>query len=192
MNKTIQAVATIMIILLLVALIWIFLSYYRKNDTIDTISYPGENSNVSTPGIPNTEYISNNTEKHDYDNLIESIQNMSGEKEINKGNEETLISGELQPTIETSGDDRESIKDNVITGKINQNPNTIPEESNNQSNPSNQLVISSTSETSNEEKQEVLTEIDEALKGLLEAVGKVQIVDEKRLDASLNSEVEIP
>lgn len=186
MNKTIQTVATVMIILLLVILIWIFLSYYKQNDIIDTISYPSGNSNVSTPGIPNTEYISNNEEKHDYDNLIESIQNMSGEKEISKENVEVLISGEQQTTIEISGDNNE------ISENMEQNLNIKLEETKKQSNSTNQLVISSTSETSNEEKQEVLTEIDEALKGLLEAVGKVQIVDEKRLDASLNSEVEIP
>lgn len=188
MNKTIQAVASVMIILLLVALIWIFLSYYGQNDVIDTISYSSGNSDVSTPGIPNTEYISNSEEKYDYDNLIESIQNMSGEKETTNNEEikEPVISGEQLPGIKSSGDNEE-ILENIV-----QNPRPQIKDSENQREPNNQGIISSTSETSNEEKQEVLTEIDEALKGLLEAVGKVEIVDEKRLDASLNSEVEIP
>lgn len=186
MNKTIQAIASVMIILLLVALIWIFLSYYRQNDVIDAVSYSSGNSNVSTPGIPNNEYISNKEEKYDYDNLIESIQNMSGEKESITNKEEYLISGEQLSEIKSSGDNEQTLE-NIV-----QNPKPQIEEQVNQCEPNNQGLISSTSETSNEEKQEVLTEIDEALKGLLEAVGKVEIVDEKRLDASLNSEVEIP
>ena len=51
-------------------------------------------------------------------------------------------------------------------------------------------VISSTTETSNQEKQEVLNELDKALQGLLEVVGKVPTVDETKLNASLESEVQ--
>ena len=42
------------------------------------------------------------------------------------------------------------------------------------------------------EQESLNTEIDTALKGLLEAVGKVEIVDEDKLNASLDSEVDKP
>ena len=51
-------------------------------------------------------------------------------------------------------------------------------------------VITSSVDTSNQEKQQVLNELDDALKGLLEVVGKVPTVDENKLDASLESEVQ--
>lgn len=183
MNKMLQAITTVMIILLLVILIWIFISYYKDADTINTIASLSGNTSVSTPGIPNKDYMSEGKKQYDYDNLIESIQSMSGEG--SKKNE-TSIKNENELSGESNSEE------NIYESGNKMIENIDDQIENQDERPDNQLVIVSDPETSNEEKQEVLTEIDEALKGLLEAVGKVEIVDETRLDASLNSEVEIP
>lgn len=197
----IQAVATVMIILLLLVLIWVFLSYYNKYEAVDTVTYSSGNINVSTPSIPNDDYVLENGEKYNYDNLIESIiQTTSGEKSsfisqkdiqdsnINmSGDKSGDFSGEM---LNVSGESAY-----IVDSNFSEN-NNIQSSSNSQEIPSNNsdgnLVISSELETSSQEKQQVLSEIDEALKGLLEAVGKVEVVDEDRLNASLNSEVEQP
>jgi len=191
MNKIIQAIATVMMVLLLMILICIFLSYYKEYDTVDTVSFLSGDTNVSTPGIPNNNYILGNEEKYNYDNLIASIQKRSGEELISKnsgqdGEKEISASVEISGNIDSG---EEIIKSG--DGKTENDGEKVVS-AGEQREPGNQLVIISDPETSNEEKQEVLTEIDEALKGLLEAVGKVEVVDETRLDATLNSEVEIP
>ena len=87
------------------------------------------------------------------------------------------ISGESNSLEnETSGNNVINVPDTIIE---------IPSEG-------KDIVISSELQTSNQEKQEILSEIDEALQGLLEVVGKVEIVDEERLDATLDSEVDKP
>ena len=130
MNKIIQAIATLMIILLLVVLIWVFLAYYGDNKILDTISYSSGNSNNFTPGIPNSNYVPN--EKHTYDNLIESIKNNSGNQENTeyldgKKEDETLseniiFSGDInqQHNTENSGD-KEEISNIIETLKLENN-----------------------------------------------------------------------
>ena len=71
-------------------------------------------------------------------------------------------------------------------------PNTVIEIPSDNIPDSENIIISSELQTSNQQKQEILTEIDKALQGLLEAVGKVEVVDEERLNATLNSEVDEP
>ena len=120
-----------------------------------------------------------------YNNLIESIKKTSGNQYESNSLKNESQTGK-QEEISNTGKD-----EHIISGDEQNNVPSdtvrLPKDKN-----EGQIIISSSSETSNEEKQEVLTEIDEALKGLLEAVGKVEIVDETRLDASLKSEVEVP
>lgn len=166
MNKVIQTIATVMIVLLLAALIWVFLSYFEEDNVIDTITFSSGDESVSTPGIPNENYIIPN----------QVTEGENHQEEYTSGNE--MKSGD--ETSENSGDTRSEI------------PNDTTDLPEGKREIDTQILISSSPETSNEEKQEVLNEIDKALKGLLEAVGKVEVVDETRLDATLNSEVEVP
>jgi len=201
MNKIIKPVATVMIIVLIMALIWIFLTYYKNNEDIDTIVYPSGNSNVSSLNIPNDDYINdkNSTETlSGNQGLIESIINNTSSKEnensgdsvvdVNINNDEKTDSPKNQ--LNSSGDNI-----NINSGDtINNSGEVIVSEKEDTKNNNQEvdIVIVSDPQTSNQEKQEVLTEIDKALQGLLEAVGKVETVDETRLDATLDSEVDKP
>ena len=189
MNNAIKTAATVMIIILIFALIWIFISYYKNNATIDTIVYSSGDKNVSTLKIPSGEYISNNNKENSSinDGLIESIiknasESASDIKESQSSKEPVKKSGDNISEVtnsskkENSGDNITEVPDKIIE---------IPSEG-------KDIVISSELQTSDQEKQEILSEIDEALQGLLEVVGKVEIVDEERLDATLDSEVDNP
>lgn len=184
MHKFIQPMATIMIVLLLVILIWVFLSYYKGYEKIETMQPVSGEMNVS-----NSNHSTDNLQKPNYENVVSSIiSNLSGDKEedpINGKSSNHLDekSGDRMPR--ESGDSRDSRTDELSTM-----PNVTIELPEDKQKPNE--IISSNTETSSQEKQEVLTEIDEALKGLLEAVGKVEIVDETRLDATLRQEVETP
>ena len=183
MNKVIKAIATSMIVILIVALVGIFLSYYKDNEATDTFIFESGNSNVSTLNIPSGEYI-NNVKRIDISNnegLIESI--------IKDSTESNLEDIKNQESNDNNSQNPENINNNNSGDTI---PYTIIDIPDNSKADSNQFVISSNSQTSNQEKQEVLDEIDKALQGLLEAVGKVEIVDETRLEATLNSEVDKP
>lgn len=205
MNNVIKAIATAMIIILIGILIWIFLSYYKENETLESLSYdfPSGSFNVSTLEIPSgnskdkqDDKLNNNT------GLIESIINNSSEKTDSGNSQLVLNSGDNLGKPEISGETLlpEKIIDNNIDdenyikeGSGDENsgdvlPSTIIEIPSEEE-PS-QILITSDSQTSNQQKQEILTEIDKALQGLLEAVGKVEVVDEERLDATLNSEVD--
>ena len=166
MNKAIKTVATLMIVVLIVTLIWIFLSYYSGDGVIDVFGNGDRNSNISISNIPSGDYmVSDDTKKGDEESLIDSIMKTTG----------------IEAHEEKSGDRTPE----VIETPPEKNDNNVREEP-------NQFVISSDPQTSNKEKKEVLDEIDKALHGLLEAVGKVEIVDEARLDSTLDSEVDKP
>lgn len=207
MNKTIKSMATAMIIILVLILIWIFWVYSRSNDIIDAIIFTSGDSSVSTLNLPSGDYIyngENNNIPSSNESLIESIikdsntpekvdesipntslsdnekihdSNISGEDIENKSGDNQNNNENSNPQTNNSGD---SIPDTIIE---------IPEKLNEGA---EQLVITSETQTSNQEKQEILTEIDKALQGLLEAVSKVETVDETKLDATLNSEVDKP
>ncbi len=204
MNNIIKAIATAMIIILIVILIWVFLSYFKENEMIDSIS-PNIQSgdfSVSTLDIPSGNNISKSNDTFsDNTGLIESIINNSpeniesGNKEIYTNSGDKVISGDTGNNLNSgdksvSGEINDNVKNNEdsVDNKSGEElPNAIieiPEEE------SNQILITSDSQTSNQQKQEILTEIDKALQGLLEAVGKVEVVDEERLNATLNSEVD--
>lgn len=204
MSNVIKAIATAMIIILIATLIWIFVSYYKENDSVGTLStdFPSGNTNVSTLeissgndiGLQDKEFqdnkgliesIINNGEAKQEPNIVDKNEPNSGDsiknEDINKQPYEkensNSGSGESNSQNNNSGDDNSG--DNI--------PNTIVEIPGEEE--PNQILITSDSQTSNQQKQEILTEIDKALQGLLEAVGKVEVVDEERLDATLNSEV---
>lgn len=188
MNKIVKAVASFMIVILIIALVYILISYYEKNEIINT--------NVSTLMIPSGEYMIN--EKHTgNESLIESIIKGSSGNSNNESSKDNNLykSGDTlnEETPYTSGENmgnEQSYESNQTQHNSGDNiPNVIVEVTEPKDS-SNQLVITSDSETSNQEKQQILTEIDEALKGLLEAVGKVETVDEERLNTTLDSEVD--
>lgn len=188
MNKAIKTAATIMIIILIFALIWIFTSYYKNNSTIDTIVFSSGNRNVSTLKMPSGEYISNENKENSSinDGLIESIKNIS---------DNTPNIKESQPSKDSTNESLENISggENLLENEISGDSNiSTPDIIIEIPNESKDIVISSELQTSNQEKQEILSEIDAALQGLLEVVGKVEIVDEDRLEATLDSEVDKP
>ena len=204
MSNVIKAIATAMIIILIATLIWIFVSYYKENDSVGTLStdFPSGNTNVSTLEISSGNDIGlQDKEFQDNKGLIESIINNGEVKQEpnivdkNEPNSGDSIKNEdinKQPyeNENSNSGSSESISQNNNSGDDNSGENIpdtiveIPKEEEN-----NQILITSDSQTSNQQKQEILTEIDKALQGLLEAVGKVEVVDEERLDATLNSEV---
>lgn len=194
-----QAIASVMIILLLAILIGIFLSYYNGHPTEETITFLSGDKNVSTTKIPNDTYLSDSGEKYNYDNLITSIYQKDSGDNVSSSNEKSGEENENQNQETKSGDSRENAGNFGEVGSGDSSllsgdgKNETDENSQSSVNPSSEnLVISSNAETSNQEKQEVLGEIDAALKGLLEAVSKVEVVDERRLDAILNSGVGAP
>lgn len=181
MSNIVKGVASAMIVILIVLLLWIFFAYYRNSAFIDTGAFPDEGLDASTLNIPSGEYISE--EKNIGNGLVESI---IGEKENISSSEH--ISGEVK---NNSGDIENEPQENIVDNT----PDTIieiPSKDNEEKTSNEQILISSDLQTSNQEKQEILSEIDEALQGLLEAVGKVNTVDETRLDATLDSEVGKP
>ena len=178
MNNKIMKITAILIVLLSIALIVLFVGYFLNRRIDDKVT---NNNRVSQ--------VSGDKSK------VQEAPHESGEK--------TILSGEVLPDdpltiIENSGEkvsipsdetnnenpqdrEKEHVENNTSM------PNTIIEiVDNNTPEP----IISSNTETSNQEKQQVLDEIDSALQGLLEAVGKVPTVDESKLDASLESEVQ--
>lgn len=185
MNKAIKAIATLMIVILIVVLIGIFLSYYSGNGIINTFMLESGNTNISTSNIPSGDYMSNNERDNIKNNegLIDSIIKDSTENKENPGDNQMQGSTGSNDESKNSGD---------VDNSGDTFPNTVIEIPNDVREEPSQFVISSNSQTSNQEKQEVLDEIDKALQGLLEAVGKVEIVDETRLEATLNSEVDKP
>ena len=175
MNNLIKGIASAMIVILIVLLIWIFLAYYRSSIFVDAIVFSSGDSNVSTQNIPSGEYVS------------------EAKKDIESGLIESIIK-DKDSKANTSGDTKNSLeiddKKEPVDEEIKNTPDIIIElPAQKEENQNEQIMISSNSETSNQEKQEILSEIDEALQGLLEAVRKVETVDEDRLDATLDSEV---
>jgi cell division protein FtsN len=169
MNKTVRTVASVMIVLLAVVLIVIFATYNSNHD------YGREkNQGMHVSGEPilnkNSGEVIKEKNQEEKEHIKEEI--ISGESPTTSGDIE-------QPTIFESGE--------IDTRKPPKKPERKepPKPSSNDN-----AIISSRTETSNQEKQEILNEIDDALKGLLDAVGKVKTVDETKLDASLESEVE--
>ena len=171
-NKRVRAIASIMIVLLAILLIVIFISYNNRE-----YRYVRP-SNMHVSGDSRVQKKSGDVVKK-IDEVVES------------GDEEAELSGEAESDIIVESGEDYSGDENTGKEEYNEEATTKPEKRPGRKNPSeNTPIIVSRTETSNQEKQEVLNEIDDALKDLLDAVGKVKTVDESKLDASLGSEVE--
>lgn len=166
MNKNIRTIASVMIVVLAIVLIVIFALYNSNRDTIRSKN----NTNMHDSGEPILNDKSGDIEETNSGEVIEQAE--SGE--------DIVVSGENEIVEEISG---EVIEDKKPLRKPERKEPPKPAEN-------DSPVIVSRTDTSNQEKQEILNEIDDALKGLLDAVGKVKTVDESKLDASLESEVE--
>lgn len=200
MNKIIKALTTLMIIVLLVVLIWVYLSYYRGN-TSSVLNNEDYNSNVSALNIPNNvsvesgeglvaSIIKENTDKMGSSNVSTSGEDTS----IYSNENETRVDNNENKSNDNQGEvskEDETNNQNINNNSGERMPNTIIDIPNATQEP-NDIMISSSTETSDSEKQKVLNEIDTALQNLLETVGKVQTVDEERLNATLSSEVIAP
>ena len=188
MNKKMMQVITILIILLSIVLAVVFFGYLLSHRP----------SNVKTPYKPNSQVSGEKT------NEVIPSKPSSDDKIEESGD----ISGDIIETLPIeSSNENENVQDDKVTNNkvdekapIKEPTPQVVEEDKNSTIPNTIIeigdnvvqdpVISSNTETSNQEKQQVLNELDSALQGLLEAVGKVPTVDEQKLDASLESEVQ--
>ena len=156
MNKTFQTVTSILIIILLFLLVWVFVSYYTEPSPTNTVI--SEKNDINNVQSPIDDEIINITEQDNELNIDNQPQ---------QDNVQDLISEFDTPTI-------------TIVEKVEQNINN---------NEGNSVIISSDPNISNSNKQQVLTEIDEALSELLIVVDSVTTVDETRL--GIDEEVEV-
>ncbi|MBO5178809.1 MAG: hypothetical protein J6B87_00460 [Clostridia bacterium] len=156
MNKTFQTVTSVLIIILLFLLVWVFVSYYTEPSSTNTIDpIINVNSNVQSP-----------IDK-------EIIDSSKQDDELNNDN---------QPQQDNVSDVNIEIDTptTTIVEKVEENVNK---------NEGSSVIISSDPNISNSDKQQVLTQIDEALSELLVVVDSVTTVDETRL--GIDEEVEV-
>lgn len=151
MNKTFQTITSVLIIVLLFLLVWVFVSYYTSPVEVEVNQPENVNNSIPTPIVQNPVVNDNETVN---ENKIDNVK----EDEINITDENA--SSVIQ-----------------VTEKIDNNKNE------------GSVIISSDPNISNAEKQQVLTEIDEALSELLVVVDSVTTVDETRL--GIDEEVEV-
>lgn len=143
MNKKFQTITSILIILLLFLLMWVFISYYTSPIEQKETNF-NINANIPSPSIsvPANPDFSSQTIPY-------------------------------EPSTKTEGSNQPG---QTVTDIIKEtNPGSV--------------IISSNSETSNAEKQQVLNEIDDALNELLLVIDSVTVVDETRL--GIEEEVEV-
>ena len=204
MNNKIKIIASAMIVLAIILLIGIFVNYFSRR-TISSVtpkpvnshvSGDKDNSNLKSPkGNPVLK------PKESGDSILKANTENTNIEVLDSG--EHIISD--APTNVVTSEPVENSQENfMIDNNVSQSDNieAIPTsrprrptkpKNNIDTDDTKEPVISSNIETSNEEKRQVLNELDSALQGLLDAVGKVPTVDEEKLDASLKgSEVSIP
>ena len=197
MNKNIFRITTIMIVILTLILVAIFIDYFSKSEDIINRQNPNthisgektsnrEENNKNNATINSMEDGSKSGEETNAEHLAEqSGENLNNELKI----DEEIITPEnnKQETIKEPEENINDVKTEATdSGEANSISTVKIDFKDNTQDP----VISSSTETSNQEKQQVLNELDDALQGLLEAVSKVPTVDETKLDASLESEVQ--
>ena len=156
MNKTFQTVTSILIIILLFLLVWVFVSYYTEPSSTNTIDpIINVNSNVQSP-------------------IDKEI--------IDSSNQDDELNNDNQPQQDNVSDVNIEIDTptTTIVEKVEENVNK---------NEGSSVIISSDPNISNSDKQQVLTQIDEALSELLVVVDSVTTVDETRL--GIDEEVEV-
>ena len=188
MNKNLKFITLVMIIILIIALLVIAATYFSRRRITDTktpyvLNNSGESTQVKIkPSVASGDFveISSTSEGEHLPKELTS----SGEEDIDEPQIDVpkittdikLEGSDGNITISSGNDGHEN--EIVNNTEVSTTPNTEP-------------IIISTTEASNQEKQQILDELDDALQGLLEAVGKVPTVDEDRLNASLQeSEVQ--
>lgn len=192
MQSTLFKIATVMIIILFLILVSMFVGYFLRDEDVKPIPTPrvsGEQVSTKAPketknksGEKAINGKSNSGEATIVDIPVVSPSSAPTLKPTTKPEEKTTP----KPTIKAQETLAPENTENVISSQSgNTEISNIEKE---QKAP--EAVITSTAETSNQEKQQVLNELDEALQGLLDVVSKVPTVDESKLDASLGSEVQ--
>lgn len=197
MGKRIIEITTVMIVLLIISLVIVFISLVNTSErTINNkVNNVSGDFRIETSGdikdVQNdtkSEKSEENIDTIESGEFIEIISNVEDENNIINSTpkiENTYKPAEtpsvVKPTTTNKIEDANVVPEEVISGEINAEENNVinnnPVES----------IISSDTETSNQDKQQVLSEIDSALQGLLEAVGNVPIVDEEKLNKTLES-----
>ena len=200
MGKRIIEITTVMIVLLIISLVIVFISLVNTsertiNNKVNNVS--GDFRRETSGDIKDvqndtkSEKSGENIDTIESGEFIEIISNVEDENNIITSTpkiENTYKPAEtpsvVKPTTTNKIEDAHIVPEEVISGetteidvKENDALNNNPVES----------IISSDTETSNQDKQQVLSEIDSALQGLLEAVGNVPIVDEEKLNKTLES-----
>ncbi len=164
MGAKFKIVSTILMFILIAMLFGILINYYNEPVEIQNNSLVNSyaNTNLKLP----VESVINENESGDV--LSGDIE--SGEQYIKSGdnnfNEVSSGESEIEKVIAES---------NPV---ISSQPPTTP------------IIISSESTMTDEEKKEILTDLDNTLKELLEVVDKVQTVDETRLITEQEGEVQ--
>ena len=179
MSSKFRYITTALIFILLALLLGIFIGYLstRTLDITTHLSHKsGDKSNILSG---EEETGSGNIEQPDDINSVLTSRKHKDSEPITE-----------EPKVEISEPNIEKIKEEPTVfetplpdGIINAStPKT--DETKEQDKEQDSVIVSDV-ETSNEEKRQVLNELDSTLQGLLEAVGKVPTVDEEKLEASL-------
>ncbi len=189
MQSTLFKITTVMIIILFLILVSMFIGYFlRDEETKPVVTPRASGEQVSTKAPKETK---NNSGEINIDEKLSS------------GEATLIVTPSVAPTINPTAkptakpDDKTNpkptvkIDETIIPENVTEPQSGNTEIDNKEKEPiAPETVITSTAETSNQEKQQVLNELDEALQGLLDVVSKVPTVDESKLDASLGSEVQ--
>ncbi len=175
-KKIIDIIPIIILVLIIVLFIMLFGYYQNRNNNPSKISKSGESDFIINT-LPKPETITNKDSKNIISGEIKDKEEInSGENIIIDNQDEDIKTTSNIENINTLGESGEEEKE---AEHISQT--TEPKEEQKKQD----QIIKSSSETSNQEKQEILNELDSALQELLDVVGKVPIVDEEKLNASL-------
>ena len=201
MGKRIIEITTVMIVLLIISLVIVFISLVNTsertiNNKVNNVSgdfrretsgdikdvqndTKSEKSGENIDTIESGEFIEIISNAEDENNIINSTPKIENTYKTTE-----IPSVVVKPTTTNEIEDAHIVPEEVISGETTE---IDAQENNAINNNPVESIISSDTETSNQDKQQVLSEIDSALQGLLEAVGNVPIVDEEKLNKTLES-----
>ena len=201
MGKRIIEITTVMIVLLIISLVIVFISLVNTsertiNNKVNNVSgdfrretsgdieviqtaTKAEMSGENIDTIESGEFIEIISNAEDENNIINSTPKIENTYKTTE-----IPSVVVKPTTTNEIEDAHIVPEEVISGETTE---IDAQENNAINNNPVESIISSDTETSNQDKQQVLSEIDSALQGLLEAVGNVPIVDEEKLNKTLES-----
>jgi len=200
-GKRIIEITTVMIVLLIISLVIVFISLVNTsertiNNKVNNVSgdfrretsgdieviqtaTKAEMSGEYVDTIESGEFIEIISNAEDENNIINSTPKIENTYKTTE-----IPSVVVKPTTTNKVEDANVVPEEVISGETTE---IDAQENNAINNNPVESIISSDTETSNQDKQQVLSEIDSALQGLLEAVGNVPIVDEEKLNKTLES-----